>query len=333
MPTDGPTASRSSQPQVSILLCVYNGERFLDATLTAVFGQSFQDFELIVVDDGSTDASREVLERYRNDPRIRVTHQENRGTAGALEIGLQSVRGDYVAFLDQDDLWEPEYLSRQVEELSLRPGKDMIFCGFQLIDENGQETGLTSRPPHSAVSFSSLLVDFVVGGTSNLVLRRNAIERAGGMDLEFRRMYNVDLCLRVALLAPDNIAFLPQHLMRYRRHSGQLSRDVHGMADEWKRLVHKLETRAPRQVAAVRNRAYSNHYRYLSRLCYEAGNYAAALKFLWSALGSAPLVFVGDVRNWVTAVASLSGLTFPKKLHSALERLAGYRRSATGVLI
>ena len=317
---------------VSILLCLYNGERFLDVTLSSAFAQQFREFELIVVDDGSTDNSHEVLARYKTDPRLRVLRQLNRGTPGALETGLRAAQGKYVAFLDQDDLWEPGYLLRMMRELSDRPETDMVFSGFQVIDEHGRQTGLRSRIPAGRLSFTSLFADFIVGGNSNLLCRRSAVDRAGGVDTSFRLIYNVDLCLRVALLAPDNIACVQEPLMRYRRHSGQLSRDTAGLAEEWARLVNKLEQRAPQQVAAHRNRAYSNHYRYLARMNYEAERHGSALRLLWRGFRSAPLAFLADARNWVTVAAGLCGLALPRGLHRAVERLAGYRRSGSEVL-
>lgn len=109
-------AESAAKPLVSILICLYNAERFLASTLNSALSQSHRDFELIVIDDGSTDGSRAVLDTY-TDPRVRVISQSNQGAAAALKAGLQAAQGVYIAPLDSDDLWEPESLATHVKAL------------------------------------------------------------------------------------------------------------------------------------------------------------------------------------------------------------------------
>ena len=114
-------------PRASILLCLYNGEGFLAPTIESAMKQTFADFELLVIDDGSTDGSLDVVRRFQRDPRLRLIRKENRGTAEAIETGLEAACGDYVAFLDQDDLWERDYLVSHTELLSTRPEIALSF--------------------------------------------------------------------------------------------------------------------------------------------------------------------------------------------------------------
>src|SRR5262249_46275201 len=123
-------------PKVSVVMPVYNGERFLRESLESVFAQTFQDFEMLCVDDGSTDRSASILQQYG--PRIRVVRQENAGQSAARNAGVALAQGRYIAFLDQDDLWYPSKLMSQVAAIEANPHAVLVHCDFDRIDENGQ---------------------------------------------------------------------------------------------------------------------------------------------------------------------------------------------------
>jgi glycosyltransferase involved in cell wall biosynthesis len=318
-------ADPSGAPLVSVIVCIYNGQEFLGAALDSVFAQSHSVFEVIAVDDGSTDGSAAVLSSYA-DSRLRVLHQENRGAAMALERGLQAARGEYVAILDQDDLWEKHKLAVHVDWLSRRPEIDLTFSCFRYVDREGRDIGLRRKPCRGTFDFRSLLTDFAIGATSNVVVRRAAIERAGGMDPTFPRMYDVDLFLRIALLARCNIEAIPDALMLYRRHGRQISHDFSVLRDEWERVVSKMAQLAPEAVASVEGHARSNASRYFARLAYEAGDYREAIRYVARGFMCSPARFLADPRNWSTGAACMAGLMLPPRLHRRLEWLAGLRR-------
>jgi glycosyltransferase involved in cell wall biosynthesis len=315
---------RALTPIVSVVVPVYNGERFLAATIDSVLAQAFTEFELIIVDDGSTDGSAEIVKLYR-DTRLRFVRQANRGPAMAVDAGIREARAGYIAFLDQDDLWETGKLKAHIELLNQRPEIDLTFSWFRIVDEAGRDVGLRSQRARGTFGFRSLLTDFVVGATSNVVVRREAIERAGGIDSSFRRLYDLDLFLRIAWLAPQNVAAIPADLVRYRRHPAQITRDVRALRQEWEAVLEKLRRLAPEDVAAVAHYARSNMSRYFARIAYEAAHYRTALGFLKDSSRLAPAAFLADRRNWLTAAACLSGLLLPGRWHRALERLAGFR--------
>lgn len=312
-------------PLVTILICVYNGAKYLAATLDSALVQTWNDFEIVVVDDGSTDQSLTLLDRYSED-RLRVIRQQNQGPASALHTGLQSARGKFIALLDQDDLWMPGSLAAHIELLTRQPALALTFSWFRVIDAEGRELSIHSSRHRGTIDFGGLLTDFVIGATSNVVIRRAAIDQAGGIDTNFPRMYDMDLFLRIALLAPENIEAIPRDLMRYRRHAGQVSRDIEGLRKEWERLFEKMRGLAPREVARVERGARSNMSRYFARLAYEDGLYTAALTLLTGGFRYAPAVFAADGRNWTTLAACFSGLVLPPRLHRGLESLAGVRK-------
>jgi len=312
-------------PLVTVLISLYNGEKFLAQTLDSALSQTHRDFELIVVDDGSTDGSTAVLEGFA-DTRLRVMRQPNRGAAAALCVGLQAAKGAYIALLDQDDLWEPDKLAAHVELLESQPEIALTFSWFRLIDEAGREIGIHSSRHRGTIDFGELLTDFVIGATSNLVIRRTALDQVGGVDSSFLRLYDLDLCLRIARLAPGNIVSIPRDLMLYRRHAGQLSRNLEAMKLEWSRVLDKMRCLAPREVAQVEKRACSNMSRYFARLAYEDARYGAGMQLLSEGFRYAPAAWVSDRKNWLTSAACLSGMLAPGRLHRSLERLVGLRR-------
>lgn len=312
-------------PEVSVLVCVHNGEKHLRAAIDSVLAQTYAGFELIVVDDGSTDGSAAVLGCYR-DGRLHVLQQENRGAAAALNSGLRIARGAYVAFLDQDDLWTNDKLAAHLQAFQCRTGIDLTFSWYRIIDQAGADIGLHSNRYHGTIDFRGLLADFVIGATSNIVVRRAALERAGGIDHRLSRLYDLDLCLRIARLSPNNIEAIPRDLMFYRRHDAQITRRLDALAEEWARLLEKLRRVTPQEVAGVENRACSNMNRYFARLAYEGREYGRGLHLLTEGFLRSPAHFVSDSRNWLTGAACLSGLLLPSKLHHELELLAGLRR-------
>ncbi len=313
-----------NEPVVSTILCAHNGVEFLAATLESALAQTWSDFELIIVDDGSTDGSAEVLATY-TDPRVRTVRQVNRGAAAALRRGIEMARGKYVALLDQDDLWERDKLQCHVDVLESKPDLDLTFSWFRVINGQGKDMGLHSSRWRGTISFSDLLCDFVIGATSNVVIRRSALVRVE-VDASLPRVYDWDLFLRIALLAPNNVEAIPKDLMHYRRCGGQISSDVVSLKQEWLRALEQLRSLVPLQVAPVEKLARSNMNRYFARLDYDRSCYASGLKDLNEGFQDAPAAFLADSRNWLTAAACLAGLVSPPRLHRKLERVAGLRR-------
>ena len=312
-------------PAVSVLLCIHNGERFLAATLDSLFAQSYTDFELIAVDDGSTDCSTQLVENYR-DSRVQLIRQPQQGAAGALDTAWHAARGEYIAMLDQDDLWNRDKLAIHIETHRRHPEIDLTFSWFRVISDAGHEIGVHSSRHRGTIDFRGLLADFVIGATSNVVIRRSAMERAGGIDRTLPALYDLDLCLRVALLAPHNVLAISQDLMFYRRHDSQVSRDLTALERQWEQTLRKFAALAPNEFQQVAGQARSNMDRYFASLAYEEYGYLRALQFLKKGWSESPGHFLARPRNWLTLGACASGLLFPAVIHRRLERLAGLKR-------
>jgi glycosyltransferase involved in cell wall biosynthesis len=265
------------------------------------------------------------LARRYSDPRVRLLTQTNQGAAVALAAGIRESKGEYVAVLDQDDLWHTDYLSAHMAVQQQQEGVDLTFSWFQVINENGDPIGLHSRRYREALDFGYLLEDCVIAGSSNVVARRAALEKAGGVDLAIGGLYDLDLCLRIALLRPRNIQPVTADLMFYRRHKAQMTSGIRSLQQEWDRVLDKIMLLAPEKVAPRQQRARSNVHRYWARLAYESGDFAGGLDFLRKGFTVAPSYFLTDSRNWTTLAACLCGFVLPPRAHRALERMAGLK--------
>jgi glycosyltransferase involved in cell wall biosynthesis len=209
-------------PLISIIIPTYNRAALLTETIESVLGQSFPNLECIIVDDGSTDGTAEVVARYGE--RIRYVYQRNSGRSIARNKGFELSRGVYVSFLDSDDLLEPDSIQQRVEYLNSNPGAGFVYCGFETIDDDGMNSPLPlnfkRHPPQCGRIFSSLLYfDYIPPAT--LLIRRECHEGAGGFETSMEPAEDYDWLLRLS--RQFTAGYIPQKLARYRIHSGGTS--------------------------------------------------------------------------------------------------------------
>ena len=139
-------------PRVSVIIPMFNAVRTVEQAIESVRAQTFRDFEIVVVDDGSTDGGIEIVRR-RHDGAIKILEQKNRGPSAARNLGIANSSGEYLAFLDADDWWKPQFLTRMVAALDRDPPCAMAYCDLQLVDSLGKpfQTSLMAvrepRPP------------------------------------------------------------------------------------------------------------------------------------------------------------------------------------------
>src|SRR6185295_9229239 len=139
-------------PKVSVVMTLFNSEPFIGAAIGSVLGQTYSDYEIVVVDDGSTDGSAAIVKSFGE--RVRYVHQPNRGCAHATNHGVALSSGEYVAFLENDDVWLPQKLERQVAVLDLTPDVGAVNCDLQYVTEEGviEEDWIQGRVPHDPYS-------------------------------------------------------------------------------------------------------------------------------------------------------------------------------------
>lgn len=210
------------KPKVTVLVPVFNRERFIDEAIRSVVEQDFADFELLLVDDGSTDGTAAVLESWkRRDSRIVVvTSAANQGIPAALNLGLAHARGDYVARLDSDDLMKPRRLAAQVAVLGARPDVALVSCAYDVVDLDGNHLRTWKDDgPHEVTAFLLNFVN-VVGGGGQVMFRRDEVRAEGGFAVEYPSTEDYDLWVRLA--RRGRIETLPFVGMTKRTHGGQV---------------------------------------------------------------------------------------------------------------
>ena len=207
--------SESSEPSVSVVIPTYQRRELLPRAVSSVLAQTFQDFELIVVDDGSTDGTREALEGL--DDRIHYRWQENRGVAAARNVGIRLGRGEIVAFLDSDDRWLPDHLAVVTEVLARHP-KAVLVCTCPRYRVAGRQRAKEAR---LVDLLPRLLLQNLLGYPACVAVRREALVAVEGFDERLLVWEDSDLWLRLALLGP--FAILKRRTIAHRRSPDSLS--------------------------------------------------------------------------------------------------------------
>lgn len=211
-----------NSPLLSVILPVYNGLPYLRQAVESVLAQSFADFELIVINDGSRDASQALLETF-DDPRMRLVQQENRGLAATLNIGIAQARGRYIARQDQDDICLPGRFEKQVDFLEANAGVMLLGTAAEIWQgDKRTERVMRHALDCPALKFGLLFNNYFIH--SSVMLRRSVFDRVGGYSEDKARQPPEDYELWSRIAREFDVANLPDILMAYREVPGSMSR-------------------------------------------------------------------------------------------------------------
>ena len=266
-------------PAVTVIIPTYNAARFLPAAVNSVLDQTWTDWELLVVDDGSTDGTAALFSTEFRDSRIRRIEQPNQGDAAARNTGIRVSTSPLIAFLDADDLWKPDKLQQQVHVLRERAEVDVVYCGIE-IETLAADGSCRSRqvvePPDvlEANLFEELLYrNIVTGSHSSVMLRRSVVEDAGLFDLRFR-ISDIDLWIRLAL---QHAFFgIRQPLAVIRKHGENSSNNKVMMSDNHLRLHSKLRNEVPDKYQCHLSAAAISRFGWLTLGLLRRGQWAQA---------------------------------------------------------
>jgi glycosyltransferase involved in cell wall biosynthesis len=255
----GPVSPPRLRPRVSVVIPTYRGQDTIISTLESVFLQTFQDFEVIVVNDGSPDATARLLAPLAASGRTRYLEQPNQGQAAARNRGLAEATGEFTAFLDDDDLWPPDKLEWQIAYLDKHPSIAAVGGGHELIDDS---IGNTILPYEGAITAEMLSHGNPFVSPGQTLIRTHVLREMGGFDTSLWGTDDMDLWFRLALNA--KIVACRQNALRYRIHEQNASRDVILLYLNGFRMIRKHLRLVPAEtLAVIRKNYYVWLYNYL----------------------------------------------------------------------
>lgn len=277
-------------PAVSIILPAYRAAKFIGHALDSVFSQTFQNFETIVIDDGSPDA--EELERALDGFRDRITllSQNNRGPGAARNTGILRAKGEFIAFLDTDDYWYPNYLAEQMARLEGDPTLELVYADALFVGDSplAGRTFMDTIPSNGEVTLESLLDARCTIVLSGVVARRQTIIDAGMFDEQFRYAEDYDLWLRIAR-SGARLTYQRKVLLCKRRHPESLCADDMKLFENALRVLDNIECSndltANERAALTRHKAKLVAYLKLQsgKLSLSRGQFTAAVEDLTEA--------------------------------------------------
>lgn len=247
-------------PIISVIIPVYNAEKTIEKTINSVLSQSFENFEIIVINDGSTDRTLAILDKF-SDSRIKVFSYKNSGAQKSRNRGIEKASGEYLAFLDSDDLWTPDKLKLQLSALKKHPEAAVAYSWTNWVDENGSFLRRGSYLTENGYIFRKLLlVDFIENG-SNPLIRADAIAKVGEFDESLVGGQDWDMWLRLAALYQFIAVPYPQIL--YRQSPTSWSANVERQERGFRQVIEKTLTHESERGGDIKNHIIANRYKCL----------------------------------------------------------------------
>ena len=294
-----------STPLFSIVIPCYNSSATILEALRSVFRQTCNDFEIIIVDDGSVDDSAEkVAEFTSRRPRVTIIRQSNGGVSRARNGGIQNARGRLIAFLDADDFWDPRFLETHARRFQADPSLGLSFSVVRFVDHTGRGTGEYSRPKLSGLTADELLATNPCTTCSSIAVRREVIADIGEFDTELRRAEDQEWLFRVAL-SPWKIEGVRTPLVSYRNSADGLSSNLDGMYADFLNMLDRARQRAPELVDKSGPIAAARMSRYLARRALRLRQArSVARRYMAQALIKAPRILLNEPKQTLATLVS-----------------------------
>ncbi|MEQ9670965.1 glycosyltransferase [Coleofasciculus sp. G2-EDA-02] len=314
-------------PLISVIIPVYNAEATIQETTQSVLNQTLSDLELIVINDGSQDSTLEIVSSIP-DPRIKVFSYPNSGPQKSRNRGIEKATGEYLAFLDADDLWTPDKLDAQFQALQTHPEAAVAYSWTDWIDEKGQfwRRG-TYISASGDVQAKLLLIDFI-GSGSNPLIRRQALEKVGNFDESLVGGQDWDMWLRLAACYPFAVVPKPQVLYRKSLSSNSWSNNVERQEKGFENVISKALEQAPESIKSLKGDIISNRYKCLVVDALERPSSRqrglTAARFLWIALRNDPSLIQARVLVKVVLRMTIVTLLPPQQAQGLLAKLGKF---------
>jgi glycosyltransferase involved in cell wall biosynthesis len=296
-----------NMPEISVIIPVYNGEKTIQETLESVFNQTFSDYELIVINDGSTDFTLKILSHVK-DSRLKVFSYPNGNQAVSRNRGISHASGKYIAFLDADDLWTPDKLEQQFEALQAHPEAAVAYSWSDYIDETSQFLRRGSYKTINGNTYPYFLLANILENGSNPLIRRQALVEVGNFNPDFTPAEDWDMWLRLA--KQYQFITIPKPQILYRQSSQSASANVLRLETGSKKVIEQAFSQVPDSLKPLKKRSLANIYKNLTFKALEVQpspkQGLLALRFLYNILINDPTM----LRQKVTFRTLLKIATF-----------------------
>jgi len=311
-------------PTVSVIIPVYEGEKTIKDTIQSVLNQTFSDFELIVINDGSEDSTLKIVSNVQ-DPRVKVFSYPNAGLSASRNRGIALASGEYITFIDADDLWTPDKLEAQLKALQENSQAAVAYSWTDWIDESNQFIGRGSYITENGDVFAKLLLsDFVANG-SNALIRRQALTKVGGFDESLTSAEDWDMWLRLA--AHYEFVAVPSPQILYRISPSSMSSDVWKMEASSLQVLEKAFAVAPESLQHLKRQSLGNRYKYLIFKALEGTpeqqRGLVSARFLWHAIRNDPALLRTRVIWKVLFKIAAMTLLSPQQAQVLLTKMKG----------
>ncbi len=309
---------------ISVIIPAYNAGKTIKATIESVLNQTFSDFEIIIINDGSTDSTLEIIEHIP-DHRIKVLSYPNSGPQKSRNRGISEASGEYLAFLDADDIWTPDKLESQLNALVENPEAAVAYSWTNWVNETGEVWRRGTYISAAGNVYEQLLLIDFVGSGSNPLIRRQALASVGDFDESLVGGQDWDMWLRLAALYPFAVVPLPQILYRKSPDSNSWSNNVERQEIGFNRVIEKALFQAPESIQQRKKDIIANRYKCLvvDALERPSGQRRAltAARFLWTAIKNDPSLIRAKVLVKVVLRIAIMALLPPQKAQELLTKL------------
>lgn len=299
---------------VSVVIAAYNAEAFISDTLKSILTQTYRNFEVIVVDDGSRDRTAEIVRSFAEiDDRIQLIQQSNSGVAASRNLAIQRSSGEYIAPIDADDIWYSERLEKHVRCLeSSDESVGLVYSWSMYLNESGGIKGYSPFGQLGAVEGNvlAILVFYnFLDNASTAMFRRSCIDQVGNYNTELTTCEDWDLYLRIA--EQYRFAIVPEYLIGYRQYSSSMSTKCTTMAHFYELIMSRIYLRHPELPRFARRWANTAFYNNLLSKSYLAGDYALMFRWIYRSLKGDYALLLRPGIYKVTVVAIVKTLTQP----------------------
>jgi glycosyltransferase involved in cell wall biosynthesis len=301
-------------PKVTVVIPAYNAMTYLPKTVDSVLRQTFTNFEILIINDGSSDHIVEWAAGL-TDPRVQLISQANQGLPATRNTGINHAQGEYIAFLDADDLWEPTKLEKQVHSLDTHLTVGVVYTWTLLIDEQDKPTGRMFTSYAEGNVWQQLLETDVISNGSSAMVRRCCFETVGVFDCNLTSAEDLDMWLRIA--THYAFAVVKEPLTLYRQHFNSMSKNRQRMFENLRTVVEKTFQSVPLDLLYLRNRAYASILLNLAWLAIDDKDYKKAREFRQQALLHHPQIRFSEKcmrLSLAIAITKLFGENFSKKI-------------------